>query len=60
MSTISIKECNDLISLTAMIISEPTKDWRSYVSNWCSEYDIPMEIKDHLFIVLGLSVPTLK
>lgn len=60
MCTISIKDCNDLISLTSMIMDEPKDDWRSYVTNWCNERNIPKEVKDHLLIVLGLSVSTLR
>lgn len=63
----SLKEVNDLISFTAMILVEANKkksltfkEWADYIDHWTEVNCTPEEIKSHLYDVIIPSLNTMK
>lgn len=63
----SLKEVNDLISLTATILVEAHKkrstsfkEWSDYIDHWTTANCMPEEIKSHLYEVVIPALNTLK
>lgn len=63
----SLKEVNDLISLTATILLEAYKkrstsfkEWSDYIDHWTTANCMPEEIKTHLYEVIIPSLNSLK
>jgi hypothetical protein len=63
----SLKEVNDLMSVTASILVEACKkrstsfkEWSDYIDRWCQANYMPEEIKSHLYEVIIPSLNSLK
>lgn len=63
----SLKEVNDLMSLTATILVEASKkkstsfkEWSDYIDHWCEANYMPKEIKSALYETIIPALNTLK
>jgi hypothetical protein len=63
----SLKEVNDLMSLTATILIEAYKkrstsfkEWSDYINHWCEANCMPEEIKSKLHEIIIPALNTLK
>lgn len=63
----SLKEVQDLMSVTASIIVEASKKksttfkpWSDYIDRWCEINGMPDEIKSHLYETIMPSLKALK
>lgn len=63
----SLKEVQDLMSVTASIIVEASKKksvtfkpWSDYIDRWCETNGMPDEIKTHLYETVLPSLKALK
>ena len=63
----SLKEVNDLISLTTTVLVEASKkkltsfkEWSDYINRWCETNYMPEEIKSALYETIIPALNTLK